>query len=298
MERIDRLGWAAGLAFASFGVRVGIRVSDPEVLRRLPPLLPPGSKLVSPPTVDWLYSLVVGGRRRRSGPRRYHLLYSDGERLMRTLDLDQALRLLEIELSLWVAEAARRRVFVHAGVIAKDGRAILIPGRSLSGKTTLVTALLDAGASYYSDEYAPIDLRGRVHPYPVPLGIRKSGSERLPAKRPVESVGGVAGTKPLPVGLVVVTRYRPGVRWRSRQLSPGQAVLELLDNTLPVRRKPKRVLDTLLLIAAQVPVLKGTRGEAKEIARRILEGGWSASRDSGAPLRGVGFSRVMQSPWS
>ena len=40
------------------------------------------------------------------------------------------------ELELWVAEHAVDRVFVHAGVVAFEGRALLLPGRSLSGKTT------------------------------------------------------------------------------------------------------------------------------------------------------------------
>jgi hypothetical protein len=34
---------------------------------------------------------------------------------------------------------------------------------SYSGKTTLVSELIRAGATYYSDEYAVIDERGRVH---------------------------------------------------------------------------------------------------------------------------------------
>ena len=38
MEKIDRLGWAAGISFVSYGLRIGIRVSSPEVLNRLPEL--------------------------------------------------------------------------------------------------------------------------------------------------------------------------------------------------------------------------------------------------------------------
>ncbi len=42
MQKIDRLGWAAGTCFVSFGVRLGIRVNEPEVLLRIPQYLPPG----------------------------------------------------------------------------------------------------------------------------------------------------------------------------------------------------------------------------------------------------------------
>jgi hypothetical protein len=32
MKKIDRLGWAAGLSFISYGVRVGVRVNNAEAL--------------------------------------------------------------------------------------------------------------------------------------------------------------------------------------------------------------------------------------------------------------------------
>jgi hypothetical protein len=65
-----------------------------------------------------------------------------------------------------VAENARRWIFVHAGVVAWRGQAIVIPGATQSGKTSLVAALVRAGAEYFSDEYAVFDARGRVHPLP------------------------------------------------------------------------------------------------------------------------------------
>jgi len=37
------------------------------------------------------------------------------------------------DLELWVAEFARKRVFIHAGCVAMDGQAIVLPGRSIAG---------------------------------------------------------------------------------------------------------------------------------------------------------------------
>ena len=71
-----------------------------------------------------------------------------------------------------MAEFARRRVFLHAGAVAWNGLGIVIPGGTMSGKTSLVRELLQAGALYYSDEYAVLDDLGRLHPYPQPLGVR------------------------------------------------------------------------------------------------------------------------------
>jgi len=133
-----------------------------------------------------------------------------------------------------------------------------------------VKALVKAGASYYSDEFAVLDERGRVHPYPIPLVMRpdRDGTPRM-TYRAVE-LGGVAGVGPLPVGLVLLTRYVSGTRFRPRSISAGRAVLGLLANTLPARRRPGRVLDTLTQVVAQASVLRGTRGEAEETARHIL----------------------------
>lgn len=184
--------------------------------------------------------------------------------------LEDVCGVLESDLRLYVAETAPRRVFVHAGAVGWRGRAVLIPGRSLSGKTMLVSELVRAGAEYYSDEYAVLDARGRVHPFAQPLGVRASGSLR---QEPVdvETLGGKTGRGALPVGLVVVTGYRSKARWRPKELSAGRGALELLANTVPARRDPERVMSALQNATATATVLGGARGEARETAYRILE---------------------------
>ncbi len=269
MKKIDRLGWVAGIAFVSYGLRIGIRASSPEILDRLQGLLPPNAKPARGPRVGCLYSLIVSGTKVGSNVRRFNILYADAVPLVRTKDTDQVLEALERDLQLHVAERARRRVFVHAGVVGWRGRAIVIPGRTTSGKTTLVKALVEAGATYYSDEYAVLDERGRVHPYLKPLSIRENGGGR-PRKILPEALGGTTGVKPLPVGLVVATSYREDARWRPRPLSPGRAVMELLAHTVSARRDPERAFATLRSATDEAMVIKGARGEAAEIAEALL----------------------------
>jgi hypothetical protein len=243
-------------------------VNDADVLERLRSHLPPGWKPATSPVVQHIYSLFVG---RRSGRniRGYNLAYRNTVRLARSLDLDQIFDAFESDLHLNVAEMAQRRVFIHAGVVGWKGKAILMPGRSLSGKTTLVTELLKAGAAFYSDEYAVLDLQGRVHPYPRPLSIRESGSVRQTRRTP-EALGAVVGARPLPVGLVVVSNYKNGARWRPRSLSPGLGALALLDNTVSIRREPGKALPALTRAISGAPILTGVRGEAKETVDLIL----------------------------
>lgn len=269
MEKIDRLEWAAGLTFTAYGVRVGVRVSETEVLKRVASYLPPGWKPTFSPRVDVLYSLVVGGVGSRPGVRRFNVLYANALRVARSLNLEDVMDILEAHVQLYVAEAAPRRRFVHAGVVGWGGKAILIPGRSHSGKSTLVAALLAAGATYYSDEYAVLDGRGRVHPYLKALSLRVAPGGRA-TRHPIKTLGERADPSPLRIALVVVTHYKAGAIWQPRHLSPGLGVLELLANTVSARRQPDAAFALLQRAVANAIILKGQRGEASAVAPQLL----------------------------
>ena len=269
MEKLDRLVWAEGSCFVAHGVRIGVRVSDPAAWEHLQGRYPPGWRPTDSPVVDRIYSIILGGTEAGSSVRRYHLWYAGINRLARTRDLEEALAAFQDDVETCVVAMAPRRVFVHAGAVGWRGRAILIPGRSFSGKSALVAALVRAGATYYSDEFAGLDHRGRVHPYPRPLSLREDGSEEKRFIAP-EDLGGRTGAKPLPVGLVMATHYRAGARWRPSLLSPGRGLMELLAWVVPARIRPPVVLATLKQVAVSAPTLKGVRGEADAAAAAIL----------------------------
>ena len=77
--------------------------------------------------------------------------------------------------------------------------------------------------------------------------------------------------KPLPVGMVVVSKYKSGARWRPRQLSEGEGALELMANTVSARRQPEAMLEAIRKVVALAPVLKGERGEARQVVDFIFE---------------------------
>ena len=263
MEKIDRLGWVVGFSIDGFGARIGFRTNSPEALDEIRARLPFGVKEAPFEKVDSLYSLLVGGAG-RGGAKRFSLLYNGLQPVARSLDVDQVLDALAPNLRVTVAEHARRVVFVHAGVVAWGNHAILIPGRTFTGKTTLVKAFVEAGATYYSDEYALLTPAGRVLPFAQPLSIRGASGSGV-THVPVESLGGVAGTRGIPVATVLVTHYREGARFSPRSISPGQALLALFENTVPARRRPQAVLSTLRNVMATAMALKGVRGEAKDV---------------------------------
>jgi len=269
MAKLDRLGWAEGMSFTSYGVRVGLRVNDAAILKDLVARLPPGSKPSSARVVDHLYSLTGFPANANGKVRRFNLGYWNLERFARSRSFDDLLDDFESHLQLTVAEYAARRVFVHAGVVGWNGRAILFPGTSFSGKTTLVERLIRAGATYYSDEYAVLDERGRVHPYARPLGIRSPDSARAVKVR-AEEIGAEVGSKSLRIDLVVSTGFKPGARWRPKKLTRGKGVLELLANTVSARSQPELALRVLPRALESARILKGVRGEASEVVEAIL----------------------------
>lgn len=269
MEKLDRLGWAAELSFESFGLPIGIRANDAGLLQLIRPYLPPGLKPASVP-VKKLYSIVGGRSAAHPHIRHLHVLYGNVERLARTAELVTVFEILRSDVNLYVAGNAPRRLFVHAGVVGWKGRAIVIPGPSLSGKTTLVQEFLRAGATYYSDEFAVLGRRGCVHPFATPLSVRsaKSNGQEM---RPAEEFGGSIGVRPLPIGCIVATGYRRGAEWKPKELSKGLGVLALLANTIAARQNPSKTLTVLSAAVANAGILKSDRGEAKAVVESILK---------------------------
>lgn len=251
------------LSGSIFGVGVRIRAEQPDVLGAMADWLPPawreGEEGVEP------VSFVIGA----TGDQ--YELSRDGTSADRG-SLDDMLGSYELQLRNHVAQMAPEHVFVHAGTAAVGDRAIVVPGASFSGKTTMVSALVSAGAAYCSDEYAVFDAEGRVHPYPKPLAVRDGGSGyRGKTYHEPERFGALAGDQPLRLGLVLCTQYRRGAEWEPIELTPAQAMLELLPHTF---RPPSRAAETLATLGAAfnstVQALKGDRGDAAELAPRLL----------------------------
>jgi hypothetical protein len=270
MRKIDRLGgWTAGCSLVSYGVSIGIRSNREEFITRALTCLPPGAKLGGPEAVDYLYSIYAGGAATGGFGRRLSLLYRDFDLLGRGRETDGFFDTFETDLRIQVADASKEGVFIHAGAVGWKGQAIILPGRSFSGKSTLVAELVRAGADYYSDEFAVLDGDGQVHPFAKPLSLRYDDSGRQTDVEP-EALGGRTGSTPLPVGLVLVSKYREGARWRPRKLTPGRGALELFANTISARRHPDVALSAINRVASRATLLKTSRGEAARTAELIL----------------------------
>lgn len=127
-------------------------------------------------------------------------------------------------------------MFIYAGAVTYGGRAIVLPGTSGAGKSTLVAQLLRLGADYYSDEYAVVDSRGWLRPFPCLLKLKDGllGPRRVPA----EEFGARVGEAPAPVELLVFPRYPTDTALHSEPLTKSRAALHLLEHMPAARLNP------------------------------------------------------------
>jgi hypothetical protein len=250
------------VAVEAFGVTVAV-TADPEHFAAVSDFLPPRARTVRHPPERGRFALV---KDTDDGLLR---VVCDEKSIAGPFDLRLALGILDAELRMYIALHAPNHVFVHAGVVGVQDHAIVLPGRSFAGKTTLVAALVKAGAEYWSDEYAVLDADGLVFPYPKPLSMRINDT-RETDEQPIESLGGRAGDRPLPVAVIAFTNYRPGATWAPRPCTAGEGAVKLLEHSIAARSRPEQVLAAARRAAASATVLEGDRGDAHQAASALL----------------------------
>jgi hypothetical protein len=262
------------ITFEAFGVCVAVELSDQTLLPHVRDMLPPGWASRAPLDGAAVFAL------RESGPGRFTVSVA-GSPCLEHGTLDDAVGALDAQIRLHMAISATGWVFVHAGVASWGGKAIVIPGVSLTGKSTLVQALILAGADYCSDEFAVIDGHGGIHPYPRRLSIRDANAgvthERAPA-----DLGASVQDGPVEAAIVVLTRYREGAEWAPRRVSPAAGMVALLANTAAARDRPAQCMAALARAVRGVTVLDGERGEAEPVATSLLSALRGADPGDGA----------------
>jgi hypothetical protein len=155
--------------------------------------------------------------------------------------------------------------FVHAGVVAYREAVIVLPGSSFAGKSTLVRALVSAGAQFYSDEYAIFDRAGQVRQYREPLILRGANG------REETEILAEGPDRPLPVGLLAAITYADGARWVPRSASVGEGVVALMEHASRARPRAAEAMATFRLALEGARVLVGERGDAAETAEALLD---------------------------
>jgi hypothetical protein len=150
-----RAHFAAEYGRSARGTTQDVQVlADVRFVRALPPTLPAdGHKTVrwavdlsSPDTDPLVARILVAGR-----PRRFALSLVQG---------------FVVEPLVSVAAARAGFVLLPAAALVEDGAAVVILGRSRSGKTSVVARAVAAGHGALGDDQVVVDGAGRVRPWP------------------------------------------------------------------------------------------------------------------------------------
>lgn len=196
-------------------------------------------------------------------------------------DPGTALRLLMSTINMAAVASLDGALMVHASVVGDDHGAIVIPGPSGTGKSTMAAALVDRGLRYLSDEIAPIVTGGMVVPYPKPLMVGGMSFDEVEALRPMDLCDGTFDvwfldprrfsggyeSRPQPIRAVVSLEYVPRATVEISQMTPGETTAVLACNAFNMARSGR---DGLELAAGAARYARGVR---------ILHGGASSAVD-------------------
>lgn len=176
----------------------------------------------------------------------------DGEAPFNALPGDQGFPLLEWGMNWCVSSHCHQYLIVHAAVLEKGGRALLLPAPSGSGKSTLAAGLVYAGGwRLLSDEMALIDPgSGLVWPLPRPVSLKNASIDLIRALAPaarfgrevLETVKGrVVHVAPPETSVqradeaarpawLIVPQHVPQAALEAQEITRGRGFMQLVDN--------------------------------------------------------------------
>ncbi len=265
-----KVRWKAFYAFEAFGVKVGVRSNDETAIKKvvngLPFLLPTDIKEIPFEENKHCFSLYIP---KRNSKKKYWM-NKDDEEIIDFSYSKEEFDYFDSKIRLAVAEFAQDFVFLHAGVVSYKGKAIIVPAKSFSGKTTLVAEFSKRGLEYYSDEYAVIDQNGLVHPFTKKLSMRGIIDDYTQVDFDVEEMGGKKGVKPIEVGLILVSKYTKKGKFNPKLETSGFGIIESIANSVSIRQNPKFVLQVLSIITNRAKIVKTGRGDAARFVDKFL----------------------------
>lgn len=197
-------------------------------------------------------------------------------------DASAAVRALNHELLQALMARCRAHYFVHAAVLEHGGRALVLPGLSRAGKSTLALALVLEGARFLSDELLCFTHAGRAEALPRAFKIRDECAGYFPelAPRfvgtgegrflPFEALPADVVSGPVPVGAVVVPRWEPGGANRPLPITRGEALLALAASSLNFGAHRALSLDWLAALVDEVRPFALQWSEPRVAARALL----------------------------
>ena len=172
----------------------------------------------------------------RSGTRLARL-WSEGDSPFEPYPADGALPLFEWGSNWLLAQRLNAFLLLHAGVVARGDRALILPAAPGSGKTTLTCALNLAGWRFLSDEFGVIDTdSGELLPMVRPAPLKNQSIDVIRAYPNAVLGPFFPGTRKGDVAHFVPDRS--SVRDRHRPAHPALIVFPHFQTEAPLQVRP------------------------------------------------------------
>jgi hypothetical protein len=263
-------------------LQFAVRSTDPTVGVTIAQLF--GALIdAAPGPVTCAYS-VVGGEPGATG----FTVYAGQQVVGQTATTNGVISLLLWDLNRRAVASSSRFLPVHAAAVSFAGKAVLVPGPSGTGKTTLAAGLVKSGCTYLTDEVVAIERStGEVVPYMKPLAI-KEGSRAALSAVGIECVSrldeesepwyvepdqqaAVAVARRCPPGFIVLLRYSEGAPTTVASLPRSAALVALAQSSFQTLHPGSRGLELLAKVARRCRCLELRSGDLAAACHRLLE---------------------------
>ena len=147
----------------------------------------------------------------------------------------------EWSLNWCVGNQAHRWVAVHAAVLERNGRTMILSAESGAGKSTLCATLALEGWRLFSDEFALIDPdSGRLTPLPRPISLKNASIEII-RRRSADTVFSPEGVDIEGARFVHMKPSHESVRRAREDAAPGWVIVPrwVAGRTTTLERLPK-----------------------------------------------------------
>lgn len=216
----------------------------------------------------------------------------EGNRPFKPLAAAQAFPLLEWGLNWCVSAHCHQYLIIHAAVVERAGRALVLPAPPGSGKSTLCAGLVARGWRLLSDELALIDIATRhVVPIPRPISLKNEAIEVVARFWPEAQMsdvvddtvkGSVAHVRPpgdsvqssplsAPAGWIVMPRFVAHHAPTLESLGKSAAFMQLVESSFNYSMHGRTGFEVLADVVATSHCFRFTYGGALDDAVRRFD---------------------------
>ena len=204
----------------------------------------------------------------------------------------QAFPLLEWGLNWCISSHCHQYLVLHAAVVARGARALILPAPAGSGKSTLCAALVARGWRLFSDELALIDIgSGDLVPLPRPICLKNASIDAIRAFWPAAAMSRVvpdtlkgsvvhvrppadsvrAASQPARPAWVVLPLYQAGGGIELSSFTKAAAFMRLVDCAFNYSMHGRVGFETLAAVVADCRCFRFSYGGALDDAVRAFD---------------------------